>query len=362
MDLDWILAARAATQRLVGEPCTDVPTAVRHLLAVQSQDFGPAGWSVAQRCSALRESDFVAGFGTGQVLRSHVLRPTWHLVHPGDLRWLLRLTGPRIQRVNASMYRKLGLDSALLDRCARLIHDGLAVGPLTRQQLGGQLTHSGIAADGQRLAYVLMHAELEQVVCSGPMVGRQHTYQRFDDRVPVSSGAFDRDQALRDLAVRYFTGHGPATVRELARWASLTQAEARVGVDSAGEQLVGVEVAGGTFHMSTGTASLTPPRLPGVLLLQPYDEVLMGGATGVPLNDDAGRITGGAWPRFNALVLVGGQVAGSWRRTVRKGSVDVEVALFDGADAAVLRGLEEQAEQLARYLEVDRASVMPVEP
>ncbi|HEY0636684.1 MAG TPA: crosslink repair DNA glycosylase YcaQ family protein, partial [Pseudonocardiaceae bacterium] len=216
---------RLATQHLTA-PALRTPGEVVSLLgAAQSQEFALATWSVAQRAPGLTPHDVQRAYDAGELLRTHVMRPTWHFVTPADLGLLLALTGPRVHQVNGHMYRSTGLDAALLARTDRIITDTLADGRhRTRAELAEALAAAGVEASSVRLAYVVMHAELEGLVCSGAMRGRQHTYALLAERAPDTRWPADRDEALAELAVRYFTGHGPATARDLGWWSGLTRA------------------------------------------------------------------------------------------------------------------------------------------
>jgi hypothetical protein len=340
VDLEGLARRRRAAQRLHGRPFSDVERTVRGLLAVQAQDVEPAAWSVGMRTRAATFADVLRAVDAGRLLRTHVLRPTWHLVHPEDLRWLLTLTAPRVHRRNASRYRQLGLDPAVLDRGAGVIDAALASGPRTRAELGEALRDAGIDPTGQRLAYLVMHAELERVTCSGPRRGTRQTYARFDERVPPAED-LGRDAALAELAVRFFAGHGPGTAGDLGAWASLTLADVRAAIGLAGDRLETVEIAGRTFHLDPG-ARRTPrvPPTPHVLLLQAYDEYVSGALDSRDVHDRAGRMGPRDRPVFNGLVLLDGQLHGHWRRTIDRDAVHVEARVHEpfGTDAHTALG------------------------
>lgn len=359
MDLDGIAARRLTTQRLVGSSFADVTEAVKQLLGVQSQDFTPAGWSIGMRCDGVDEGRFLEAFDAGEILRTHVLRPTWHLVHPDDLRWLLALTGPRVQQINGHRYRQLELDGDVLARTVGVIVRALEGRARARPELGETLAAHHIDPSGQRLAYIVMHAELEQVVCSGPLAGKQHTYVLLDDRVPPMDG-FDRDAALAELAARFFSGHGPATAADLKAWSSLTLADVRTGIEAAGDQLVPVEVGDRRFYLADDSMPAASPSAT-VLLLQPYDEYVSGALASRDVFDRAAAGTAGG-PGFRALVVVDGRIAGSWRRTMRRRRLTVEVATFLPGEPAFVAAVEGEAARLAHYLGVDDVEVVMLPP
>ena len=216
-----LLAQRLARQLLTGAPFADPAAAVSWLGAVQSQLFAGAAWAVSQRCEGVTETDFRASFDSGAIIRTHLLRPTWHFVAPQDLRWMLALSAPQVHATSAFYYRKGGLDDELFRRSADVIADALQDEEyLTRIELAEALARRGIAAEGNRLAYIVMWCELEALICSGPMRGRQHTYALVEERVPRSL-IRSRDWSLAELARRYFTSHATAQIRDFAWWAGL---------------------------------------------------------------------------------------------------------------------------------------------
>ncbi len=203
---------------------------VARLAAVQAQDYYGAQWALGARLVGAVDGDIEDAFNRGELLRTHLLRPTWHFVAPDDIVWLLRLTGPRVQAASVYRYRQLELETGLLKRSDSALAEALAKGSyLTRDELGGILEAKGIPqATGQRLAYLVMHAELEAVICSGPRRGKQFTYALLDDRVAVGE-RLSREQGLAELAGRYFATRGPASVRDFAKWSGLTLKSAREG-------------------------------------------------------------------------------------------------------------------------------------
>ena len=280
----------------------------------------------------------------GSIVRTHVLRPTWHFVLPADLRWLLTATAPRIRARDAGRLRSLGLDPATLARGSGLLAAALAGGRmLTRGEAAAVLERGGVGTAGQRLPYLLMHAELDAVVCSGPRRGAQHTYMLFDERVPPG-GDLPRDAALARLAQRYVTGHGPATEKDLAAWASLTLTEARAALQAGAAGLVTEEVAGRVFWAARGQDAAEVP-VPHVSLVHTYDEYIIGFRD----SRDLLSLSGAGLPeRWTPLVLVDGREAGSWRRTLGR-EVLVEVAPRRRLTAAELGALEAEAGRFGTF-------------
>ena len=347
-----ILARRLRAQRLTGAPCAAPEEVVGLLGAVQAQDFGPAKWAVGMRAGGADDEAVERAFSAGAILRTHVLRPTWHFVLPADIRWLLTATAPRIKAGNAGRYRQLGLDDGTLRRGSQALAAALRGGhQLTRAEAAAVFSDAGISAENQRLPYLLMAAELDALVCSGPRRGKQHTYMLLEERAPDAPDP-PRDEALAELARRFFAGHGPATVKDFAVWASLTLAEVRAAIERAGPVLRREE-AGGLRLWAAADAPRRPPRprSPVVHLVQGYDEYIMGYAETKRLLAAPGSTwTPATPPVFGLVILLDGRVAGFWKRTVKRDEVIIEAALLEPFDAAGLRALEAEAARYGEFL------------
>jgi hypothetical protein len=328
---------------------------VRHLLAVQSQDYPNAKWAVAQRLDGALDAGLDRAFDAGEIVRTHVLRPTWHFVAPDDLRWLLALTGPRVHGANAYQYRLLEIDRALVARSRAVIEKALQGGvALTREELGARLNEAGIPAAGVRLAYLVGDAELEAVVCSGPRRGRGQTYALVDQRIPPARPRA-RDEALAELARRYVEGHGPAQAADLSWWSGLTVTEARVALESATPPLVRETFEGRTFYASPSEPAV-PVRRPIVHLLPNYDELL------VAFRDrtdalDPGLPAAARVPQviLSHVVTRDGLVVGTYRRrdepSATKLEIDLKVPLREDEARTLGSAIERFATFLGRPVE-----------
>ena len=189
---------RLRNQHLAGRGLADPAAIVAWLGAVQSQDYAGAKWGLAQRGHGITDRAIDDAFDRGRILRTHMMRPTWHFVAPDDIRWIQSLTAPRVHAANGSMYRTLELDPKTLATSRRTMARALSKhDSLTRPELQTALRRAGIPAEGHRLAYLVMDAELEQVICSGPRRGKQFTYALLDRRAPAWPPARQRRGASR---------------------------------------------------------------------------------------------------------------------------------------------------------------------
>jgi hypothetical protein len=206
-----VIPARLHNQWLARSTARRTAAVVERLCAVQAQDFIGAKWAIGLRANGLDDAAVEAAFDRGDILRTHVMRPTWHFVSPADIRWLLALTSPRVHQASQFYYRQHGLDAKTMSRVHKVLAAELQGGRFrTRTELAAALAKRGIEASGPRLGLLTIHAELEQVMCSGPARGKHLTYALFDERAPSATARSPRDPDA-ELASRYFASHGPAT-------------------------------------------------------------------------------------------------------------------------------------------------------
>jgi hypothetical protein len=347
-----ILARRLHNQGLASARFATAEAAVRTLLAVQSQDLPGARWGVGQRVKGATDATIQAAYDDGRILRTHVLRPTWHFVTPDDIGWLLELTAPRVRKLLAGYDRNLDIERRLVNRAARILEKLLRDGQYrTRAEIAAAFARAGIEAAGQRLAHLVMHAELDGLICSGPMRGKQLTYALLAERAPQAR-RLAPDEALAELAQRYIAGHGPATVRDLAWWSGLTQADANRGIEIATPPLSRDEIDGRDYF-PTGGQSPRMPRAPHVRLLPNYDEYLIAYRD----NDMALDPGDGRFFTNDALaahfVVIDGRVTGGWRRKLDGKAANVDLTLFRELSTAEDGAVHREWERYRAYLGVD---------
>jgi len=327
--MNHIARRRLENQHLVSPTLTEAADVVRALGAVQSQDYAGATWAVAQRTKGLTEADVDRGIASGAILRTHVLRPTWHFVLPEDIRWMLELTAPRIRGAMAYYDRQLGLDANVFRKSnavfERVLRDGQQ---LTRVELSAVLRRAGVdVSTGQRVGNMLLRAELDRVIIRGARRGKQFTYALFDERVPAAAPR-DRDAALDDLTRCYFATRGPATVQDFAWWSGLTVADAKRGVEIAAA-FVKCEIRDGGAYWHVPSKRAFPRAARVAHLLPNYDELFVGFKDRAAFAERLRRVR--ANHRVDALMghilFVNGQIVGGWRRTRGK-TVEVELRLL----------------------------------
>jgi hypothetical protein len=320
--LSGLLARRLHNQYLTGPGLTRPEDVVRLLGAVQSQDYPGAKWSIGMRLKRGTDALVDRAFSEGRFLRTHVLRPTWHFVLPEDIRWMLELTSPHIRRMNSYVARRFAVDGPLCRRALRTIAKALEGGRHhTRADIAALLGRAGIKASGIRLAYIVMEAELTGLVCSGAMRGKQQTYALLDERAP-GARTLPRDEALAQLALRFFQGHSPATLRHFVWWSNLKVSEAKRGLADVESRLESEVIDGTTWYSVARRASFR--RTSSAHLVPEYDEALVGSRDMGTL-DLVTRIPGRPTEAFLKPIVIGDRSAGVWRRLVGPRSVTIEI-------------------------------------
>lgn len=349
MNSSEILNLRLSNPGLSHSPFKSPTDAVTHLGAVQAQDFTAAKWSLGHRVKKSTDADIEHAYNKGMILRTHVMRPTWHFVMPGDIRWMLELTAPRVKTILASSNRKIGLDEALFAKSNAAIVKSLEGRHyLTRQELKTILMEIGIETDVQQLAHIIMHAELDGLICSGPKRGKQFTYALLDERVGDTARA-SWEEALKKLALRYFSSHGPAQQKDFSWWSGLAEKDARSALEMIGSHLDRENVDGKTYWFSPQESG-TIPDSPPALLLSIYDEYTIAYKDRSDLSEarDIERMIarGNA---LNAVIILNGKVAGTWNKRMMNQTVEIRLNPFRTLDNEEQEAVEAEAARYGRF-------------
>jgi hypothetical protein len=323
--------------------------------AVQSQDYDAATWALGMRARDVTECDVEAVLAEGAILRTHVLRPTWHFVLPQDIRWMLALSAPRIRRGIAARHRELVIDAHTVAHTNDTLGSALQGGHyLTRTELAKVLRAVGIDPSNQRLPHLLMSAELDAVVTSGPRRGKQFTWALFDERVPTAP-VMKRSEAVCELAKRYFRSRGPAQAQDFVWWSGLTVADARAGIAFAGSAL-GHEVIDGKDYWFDADAGRPPVEGGVVHLLPNFDEytvayrdrsAILAGRLADPSTFSPANV-------LSNVITIDGRVRATWRRTGgRDAERRITIRSLDALDARERAAIEDAGRRLAVFLCAD---------
>lgn len=323
---------------------------MKWLTAVQAQDFAGAKWSLGLRMKRANDALVEKAFNDGEILRTHVLRPTWHFVLPEDIGWLLDLTAPRVHALNATYYRRLGIDDRERKRTEKALVSSLeGRNYRTRDELREAFQRAGIAIDGdQRVAYLLMRAELDGIIASGPRRGRQFTYALLSERAPAAR-RISREEAAARLARRFFVSRGPATVQDFAKWSGLTVAMGNAAVHAARESLHN-ETIDSRSYWSSPSAARSLPNKPTAQLMSIYDEYVSSYRDRSAMADrDLGKRLLAFGNALLYIVVVNGKIAGTFRRRVRGKTVEVDMNLFRSFSAAERHALDDAVDRYTSF-------------
>lgn len=342
-----VAAQRLVNQRITRTGPADPTRLVAWLGAVQAQEFGPAKWGLGLRMPrGMTDARIQRAFDAGRILRTHVLRPTWHFVTPEDIRWMLELSAQQVHRRMSTYDRRMGLDVGVMNRAIAVMERALGGGGfLTRIELGEHLARVGLPGRTMHLAHIAMYAELEGVICSGPRRGKQSTYALLDQRAPTAR-RLPRDEAMAELAKRFLRSHGPATARDFSWWSGLAAADAKRAFEMNRPRRLDAD---GRTYWALGPAPAAA-RAKGVHLLPIYDEYIVAyrDRDVVPLGAALDASKGGGYGTFQHAVVIDGQVAGTWRTTALAAG-NLKVIPLRRLTTTERRGVNQVAARYARF-------------
>lgn len=351
MNKSQIARIRLANQQITGTKFTEPAELVRWLGAVQAQDYAMAKWAIGLRLTSATEKTIEAAIDNGSIVRTHVMRPTWHFVSAEDIRWMLELSAARIRSACGSRIRWLELDAKTCARSNRIITRALeGEKHLTRQELMTELERSGIKAGPERASHLMLEAELDGIVCNGTRRGKQFTYSLLDETVPKTA-KISKDESLAKLAQRYFTSHGPATARDFYWWSGLSAADAATAHELVKESVVSEKVDDKIYWMSDSTSDV---RLSSksVHLLPAFDEFT------VSYNDRSASVAPEMMKDvtvghaiFKPIIVIHGRVVGIWKRTFGKNGVALEYRLFEKLKDSEISALAKATNRYGRFEE-----------
>lgn len=348
---DELISERLRNQHLTRPGRRNPAQVVASLGAMQAQDYPAVTWAIGLRAPGCHTANIEEAFNAGAILRTHVLRPTWHFVAAEDIKWMVELSAPRVHASNSYYYKQSGLDAKVFARSCAMIHRVLeGEQHKTRAELAVALKRAKVPADGLRLAYIMMFAELDGVICSGPRRGKQFTYALLAERAPKAR-SLDRPDAVAELVKRYFSSHGPATIRDFVWWSGLTVRDAELGLEAAKPKLRKETIEGHDYWSASSRAS-APAKGSTALLLPNYDEYLIAYKDRGAVVDSARAAnivarSNGAFPHH---LVIDGRLAGSWRRTIKGNSVLIEVAPYNKLTPVQSRAVMSAADCYGEFL------------
>ncbi len=340
---------RIHTQQLLNTQFSTPAEMVRYFGAMQAQDYAMAKWAVGIRLGA-RESTIENALASGDIIRTHILRPTWHFVAAEDIRWMLKLTAPHVKRIAAPMNKRHDLDEKTLHRFNEIIAKSLSGNKhLTREEIMQELQLKTDTANDIRPTLISMNAELDGIICSGAMRGKQITYSLLDERVP-NSPALSHEEALVALSKKYFTSHGPATVNDFAWWSGLSIANSKLAIELIKPDFQSINIDNQTYLFDP-TLHRTIDESNIIHFLPAFDEFL------ISYKDRTASIALDNQPKafskngiFYPVISINGKAVGTWKRTLKKDTAIIQTQFFNQKQIPLTDAFFKAAEQYGNYI------------
>lgn len=319
--------------------------------AVQAQDYAMAKWAVGIRLPGATDQELEDSINRVEIVRTHVMRPTWHFVTAANVRWMLELTAPHIKWGIKTYQTKLGLDEKLFKRTNAIIETLLRdKNYMTRSEIVDEFKKKKIKANNLQATHIMFDAELNGIVCNGPMRGKQFTYALIDELIPPTK-ALSREEALAKLALKYFTSHGPATVQDFAWWSGLPAVDARKGLELTKKLLTNVIVDDKTYWFRETGLNSNPVEQRSVQFLPAYDEFMIGYTDrGASLEPKYSKLTLVGNGIFRPVIVRDGKIVGIWLRTIKKDHAAVSTKFFQAKEKLGKKEVESLLEPYGRFV------------
>jgi hypothetical protein len=317
-----LIELRLANQGLTSAEFNTCADVVSHFGAMQSQDYSMAKWAVGMRMQNPSDASIEKSINAGEIIRTHILRPTWHFVHANDIRWMMELSAPNVKKATQYVDKQVGLTDSVFKKAWKVIEAELNRDHnLTKEDLTDRLSKKKIEVESLLATQILIRAELEMRICNGERKDNKFTYALFDRRV-LSSETISRKDALVKLASVYFKSRGPATAKDFAWWSGLSMADAAFGISGLGSDLKSTSVDGLNYLYFENT---NHHKKKVTALLPPYDEYMVGYTEGRDIaflaDIDKSFIGNGI---FKPLVLFNNTIAGIWKKVKKDPFVEIE--------------------------------------
>ncbi len=351
MNFKNISNARLVTQQIAATKFTTPKEMVGWMGAMQAQDYNMAKWAIGLRVPGTTDAIIEDAFNKGEILRTHVLRPTWHFVSADDIYWMLELTAPHMNRAMKGRHKALGLDEKIFAKSNSIIRKVLEPGKhLTRSEIMSELNKNKIETHDLKSIHLMFHAELNGIICSGIMRGKEHTYAMLEKRVKKVK-SITREEALAKLAERYFTSHGPATLEDFTWWSGLNITESRKALEMVKERFISATINSKTYLFSDSISASQKDK-PSFHLLPAFDEYIISykdrsAAIQMEHQPKAFSTNGIFWP----MIIMNGKVIGLWKRNIQKDKVITEAQFFKKASHLAISSFKKESKKYGKFLD-----------
>ncbi|MES2678968.1 MAG: winged helix DNA-binding domain-containing protein [Bacteroidota bacterium] len=350
MKISDIAKIRLANHGLTGDKFKSLAECVGQLGAMQAQDLNMAKWALGIRVKNITETQVNNAIDKGEILRTHVLRPTWHLVSPKNIYWMLALTAPRIRATMKSRDKQLGLTEKIFAKSNSVIEKAFEKeDDLTRDDLIAALTKARIATNENRASHLFVHAELNGLLCSGKSKALKSTFALLEKRVKKPN-TISKEEALAKLAGLYFKSHAPASLPDFTWWSGLSPVDSKIAVESIRKDLEELKLGEQTLF-TFGSVILPRNKKETIHLLPGFDELV------ISYKDRSAAITPDHNKRaisingiFNPTLMVNGHVVGTWKRSIVKDKVFITPEFFAKPGSDLKEQIKKAAEDYGRFL------------
>lgn len=350
MQPKYIATTRLHSQQIAQTAYSNPVELVKWMGALQAQDFAMVQWALGLRLKDSTHHSINDAIDSGEIIRTHAMRPTWHLIAADDIYWMLELTAPQIKSSSKSRHKWLGLTEKLIAISHSVITNTIMRnGNSTREEIANELSKAGFEKTDNRHAHLLMLAELDGLICSGQAIGKKQTFALLEERVP-NKIILSKEEALATLAGRYFASHCPATLQDFVWWSGLYVKDARKAIESISKDLIDFTLDSETYYVHHSFKEM-PVAEKDLQLLPAFDEYI------ISYKDRSASITsenhskavsnnGIFWP----IIILNGQVIGTWKRAVQKENVNIEISFFTDQPAYVKKAAESKAKSFGAFL------------
>lgn len=348
MTLSEISSLRLYNQRIIQTEFSSAKEIVSWMGAMQAQDYAMAKLAAGLRLQNATADTIENALNKGDIIRTHLLRPTWHFVSKDDIYWMLALTAPQIKPLLRSRHKDLELTDAVFSKANKIIEKSLLGKSLSREEIAKEFNNANIKTDNNRLSHLLLNAELNALICSAPLKAKKQTYALLKERVPKQN-MLSRDEALAVLAGRYFRSHAPATVYDFSWWSGLTLKDARLALSFVKEDFVSAIIDSKEYWFTDAFNNIKHNDTK-IHLLPAYDEFLISykdRSASLTLTDNKKAISDNGI--FRPLILINGEVAGLWKSISKNGNLNISIDFFQPQQASVIKKTNELAKRIVAF-------------
>lgn len=347
MDVAEILSLRLANQLLDGSVIKGPSKLVSWMGAMQSQHYEMAKWGVGMRIPGITDKEVEEALEKGDIIRLHILRPTWHFVSREDIHWMLHISSPRVRISMRSYDKDFEITNAVIAKVRTIFEKELLGKSLTRQELYTVINNAGIVADESRAYHFMMHAELNGIICNGTLRGKKQTYALLEEKVPKITDKFDKDECLYKLGYKYFRSHGPATLQDFIWWSGLTTADARHAVHLIGNDFTHETTNGQTYIFHRDSKPTDKKKL--LNLLPAFDEFTVSYKDRKEsLHTDHHKKIIVSPGTFLPAISMNGRIIGSWKRSSSKKNI-IETNYFHSINKVTENLISKAAESYRKF-------------